>query len=134
MEKFQEMHPDLTMDQQQLVCRALKQFFLAHASSDCFLSMPSRVTDDLWHEFILFTKAYEKFCKNAFGKFLHHVPDAAMNKHQSQSDGMRRIWIEACKQEGINPDKPCEDPLLFSIDRKLTNLYRRLPDSKLIAS
>lgn len=30
--------------------------------------------DKLWHEFILCTKDYAKFCKEVGGKFIHHYP------------------------------------------------------------
>ena len=38
--------------------------------------MPSQVTDDLWHEFILYTRNYEDFCRRAFGRF-RYVPDCS---------------------------------------------------------
>ena len=45
---------------------------------------PSKIVDLGWHEFILFTKAYEKFCNEKLGKFIHHTPDvdkAANNRN-----------------------------------------------------
>jgi hypothetical protein len=38
------------------------------------LGMISPTVDRAWHEFILFTREYSLFCKNAFGEFIHHVP------------------------------------------------------------
>lgn len=32
------------------------------------------IIDELWHEFILFTKDYADFCERFFGRFLHHIP------------------------------------------------------------
>ena len=37
---------------------------------------PSIIVDYGWHEFILFTKVYDKFCKEKLGKFIHHTPDS----------------------------------------------------------
>ena len=31
--------------------------------------------DAMWHNFILFTKDYERFCKDVAGFFIHHLPD-----------------------------------------------------------
>ena len=31
--------------------------------------------DAMWHNFILFTKDYERFCKEVAGFFIHHLPD-----------------------------------------------------------
>ncbi len=35
---------------------------------------PSRRVDDAWHEFILCTRSYAKYCQANFGRFLHHTP------------------------------------------------------------
>jgi len=35
---------------------------------------PSYIIDLAWHEFILFTKYYEKFCLKHYGRFIHHTP------------------------------------------------------------
>ena len=60
IEKLQARRPGLPAKDGQLVARALRQYFLAHlASSWQFVSMPSQVTDDLRHEFILYTRNYE---------------------------------------------------------------------------
>jgi len=38
------------------------------------LAMISRKIDEVWHSFILFTFEYQHFCKQVFGKFIHHAP------------------------------------------------------------
>lgn len=38
------------------------------------LGMMSTEVDNLWHTFLLFTKDYQTFCNEMFGKFIHHVP------------------------------------------------------------
>lgn len=35
---------------------------------------PSAPIDEAWHNFILFTKDYDGFCREHFGTFIHHVP------------------------------------------------------------
>lgn len=32
------------------------------------------IIDEMWHNFILFTKDYERYCLDKFGLFLHHLP------------------------------------------------------------
>ena len=121
LERFAEKHPDLTPAQREQVVRGLRQFFLVHLRRDCdYVSMPSRVVDDLWHEFILYTREYRDFCSRAFGKFLHHLPSAALSPVRKRSNvGLRRTWWWACQAESINPRKPDRLPLLFAIDRQL---------------
>ena len=119
-EKFAQARPGLELKNQQLVARALRQFFLAYLKSGCRrVAMPSQVVDDLWHEFILFTRDYKMFCDLAFGQFLHHTPAVAMGKVKADNEGLRRVWWFACLEENINPRRATRLPLLFAIDRKL---------------
>ncbi|MBS4051544.1 MAG: hypothetical protein KGZ69_10110, partial [Methylomonas sp.] len=84
-----------------------------------YVSMPSQVTDDLWHELILYTRHYDSFCKKAFGGFLHHTPAMVLSRNKQNNSGLRRIWWLACREENIDPRKPSRLPLLFAIDKKL---------------
>jgi hypothetical protein len=119
-EKLAARHPQLTLKDCQLVARGLRQFFLAYLKSGRkFVSMPSQVADDLWHEFILYTKNYQAFCKQAFGRFLHHTPAAVLGSQQQSNAGLRRCWWHVCRDENINPSKPTRLPLLFALDTKL---------------
>jgi len=119
-EKFHERRPALDVKEQQLVARGLRQFFLTyHKSGYRRVAMPSQVVDDFWHEFILFTRDYKKFCDEAFGQFLHHTPAVKLGAVRSDNEGLRRVWWFACIEENINPRKATRLPLLFAIDRKL---------------
>lgn len=120
-EKLKKHHPQLTLKECQLVSRGLRKFFLAYLKSGRkFVSMPSQVVDDLWHEFILYTKDYQSFCHQAFGGFFHHTPAVVLKGGQLQSNaGLRRCWRYACQEENINPRSPTRLPLLFALDTKL---------------
>lgn len=119
-EKLRERHPDLTFKDCQLVAQGLRQFFLGHLKSGReFVAMPSQVADDLWHEFILYTKNYQEFCQQAFGRFLHHTPAVVMSKGQRDNAGIYRSWFFACQEENISPEHPTRLPLLFALDSKL---------------
>ena len=68
---------------------------------------------------MMFTRHYEDFCRQAFGKFLHHTPAAVLTSQRTANTGLRRTWWFACKEETINPLKPTRLPLLFALDAKL---------------
>lgn len=133
-EKLRAKHPSLSIKECQLVAHGLRQFFLAHLlSGRRFVAMPSEVVDDLWHEFILYTRSYEVFCRQAFGAFLHHSPAVVLSGGQrQQNEGLRRCWWYACKDENINPREPTRLPLLFALDAKLNipGGFRYVPDCK----
>ena len=120
-EALRKRHPELSLKDCQLVGNGLRQFFLAHLKSGRrYVSMPSQVADDLWHEFILYTKNYEHFCRHGFGRFLHHTPAAVLTGQSRQANaGLRRCWWHACLEEHQNPRRATRLPLLFALDAKL---------------
>jgi len=127
LEKFATTRPELSLKERQLVARALRQYFLAHLKSGRkFVSMPSQVADDLWHEFILYTRHYEAFCNKAFGKFMHHTPAVVLGANRQDNTGLRRTWWYCCLEENINPKSATRLPLLFSLDEKfnISNGFR----------
>ena len=120
IEKLQLRRPGLEAKNAQLVARALRQFFLAHLRSGRqYVSMPSQAADDLWHEFILYTRNYELFCRQAFGRFLHHTPAVVLGSARLGNAGLRRVWWQCCREENINPRHATRLPLLFALDAKL---------------
>jgi hypothetical protein len=117
--KLREAHPQLKQGDAELVLRGLRQFFMAHLrSGNKFVAMPSRVVDTTWHEFILHTKAYQGWCRAAFGAMLHHTPAEVLGRDAKRNDGLRRAWYWACKDESIDPRKPTRLPLMFALDKK----------------
>lgn len=120
-EKLRKQHPHLSLKECQLVSHGLRQFFLAHLKSRRqYVSMPSQVVDDLWHEFILYTRNYQTFCQKAFGRFFHHTPAVVLSGTRQSNAGLRRCWWYVCREENINPRTPTRLPLLFALDAKLS--------------
>lgn len=118
--KLRQRRPELSARDCALVARGLRQFFLAYLNAGRrYVAMPSQVADDLWHEFILYTRAYDDFCKQAFGGFLHHTPAVALGPERRDNEGLRRVWRQACREENIDPVRPQRLPLLFALDAKL---------------
>jgi hypothetical protein len=120
LDKLSRQHPALQRKESALVSSGLRQFFLAYLMGGRkFVSMPSQVADDLWHEFILYTREYQSFCRQAFGTFLHHTPAVVLGENRQNNEGLRRVWWQCCKEESIDPRQPTRLPLLFALDAKL---------------
>jgi hypothetical protein len=118
--KLAQKHPQLTEPQLDMVFQGLRDYFrICRQAKRRMVSMPSQVVDDAWHEFILSTRLYEKFCSKAIGHFLHHTPAEAMPAPTLAKVGIKRAWRLACALEQINPKKPARLPLLFAIDALL---------------
>jgi hypothetical protein len=143
-ERVRAAHPHLDDAALRDVERGLRQFFLASAQAGGrFVAMPSKVVDTLWHEFILHTRGYDSFCRQAFGRMLHHTPAEAMphppdslSRKTQQFAGLRRAWYWSCKEEAIDPRKPSRLPLLFALDSTLAIAggYVYVPDCTLLGN
>lgn len=136
-ESLKQKYPHLEPKDCQLTARALRQFFLTHLKSGRkYVSMPSQAVDEVWHDFILNTKAYATFCQQAFGQFMHHTPAVVMSSNQRSNEGLRRCWWYACKDENINPRHALRLPLLFALDNKLkiSDGFRYVPDCSRIGN
>lgn len=122
-------HPRLTAPQVGRVFDGLRQFFaVALEAKGQFVAMPSQVVDDLWHEFILYTRNYELFCRRGLGRFLHHTPAVVASTERQGS--VHRTWQLACREEDINPRRPHRLPLLFALDGDfdIPGGFRYVPD------
>lgn len=118
--RLAQRRPGLDAGQRREVLASLAQWFeICRQAGRRPVSMPSQAADDAWHEFILFTRNYQVFCRQALGRFLHHVPAEAMSSPTQGSTGLRRAWRLACRLEGIDPRKPDRLPLLFALDAAL---------------
>jgi hypothetical protein len=120
LEQFRSSHPSMDLKGTQLVARALRQFFLVHGRAGAqMISMPSKAADALWHSFILDTKAYSLFCRNAFGVYLHHIPTQVDSTREELDSASLVTWRLACLEENINPSRATRLPLLYAIDNKV---------------
>ncbi|WP_196893003.1 glycine-rich domain-containing protein [Aureivirga marina] len=52
---------------------------------------PTLAIDYAWHEFILFTKLYDSFCREKFNRFIHHNPDE--NKQSNANNFKKTIQL-----------------------------------------
>jgi hypothetical protein len=55
------------------------------------------IIDEMWHNFILFTKEYNSFCMVHFGKYFHHLP--ATKKEKEEQKKKNEANPEAAKEE-----------------------------------
>ena len=114
----------LTSEQLDLVLLAVRQYFQACLEADAVqrsrsVGMPSKVVDDVWHDFMLMSREYTAFCAKAFGGYLHHAPDAEMNVSMSTALGNTLQAIKARKGTATGVALLGGIPLLFAIDSAL---------------
>lgn len=58
------------------------------------LGIPSKAVDEVWHNFILFTRLYTKFCKETVGKYMHHKPGTSYTpiNGKEAADNFRKYY------------------------------------------
>lgn len=130
--KFKHEYPKLNKKDLDAVINGLKQFFMVyavqtHKNRKGSLLMPSKVADELWHQFMLSSRDYNDFCQNAFGKFLHHTPGDEKTEHVELSkvkkfplDLMRTYQgAKDLKSYGYN-NLLNFTPVLFALDNSLS--------------
>jgi len=114
-------YPHLTIEQAAEAIDGLREYFhLCNIAGRRMVAMPSQVVDVAWHEFILFTRNYEYFCRKALGRFLHHTPAEAMPSPTQAQTGIRTAWRLSCARENIQPKSPHKLPILFALDDRLS--------------
>lgn len=119
-QKVAQTYPHLASDQLDLVMETLRSFFLiSYKAKASMVAMPSQVVDVAWHQFILFTRNYDNFCRKGFGRFLHHTPSEAMKSKTKAQEGIKRAWRLACHLDKVDPKQPQSLPMLFAIDALL---------------
>jgi hypothetical protein len=67
------------------------------ADSKDFISPPGPV-DVAWHAFILHTRDYEAYCRERFGRVIHHEPTGAPDPH-----AYRRAYDRRARQGQVDP-------------------------------
>lgn len=62
-----------------------KRFLYLCATNKHHLIPPTMV-DEGWHNFILFTKDYQKFCHRFLGRFIHHAPKDVTKQSRGRNE------------------------------------------------
>ncbi len=75
---------------------------------------PSLVADLAWHEFILCTRLYTKFCEDKFGRYIHHTPGGDEKENKSRfaktiqlyliyfKEPIKEVWGESAYEEWLD--------------------------------
>jgi hypothetical protein len=112
------------LEQAGRVVEGLRQYFLACLAAQRSpiakeVGMPSKAVDAAWHEFIVLTKEYAKFCEQAFGRYLHHTPKAMMD---TPTNAALANTLHQLRGQPLTPAGWAmvgTMPLIFALDREL---------------
>ncbi|MEJ7558136.1 MAG: hypothetical protein WKF66_07475 [Pedobacter sp.] len=73
---------NVTEDEAQDIFTETKKFLYLSLLPGIFIPDELLILDEMWHNFILFTREYHAFCETNFARFLHHQPATKAEKLQ----------------------------------------------------
>ena len=89
--KIYKATSDYTENTEELLEETLRFLFLITKYNQTLT--PSISVDLAWHEFILFTKLYQTFCDEHFGRFIHHNPDESKESNTNNYKKTIQLYI-----------------------------------------
>ncbi|MCP4528672.1 MAG: hypothetical protein GY833_22560 [Aestuariibacter sp.] len=115
---------ELTEQDVEMCGQALIDYFIVSLESQKPCGMPSKLVDELWHAYLLFSKDYRELF-NVVGRFVDHVPEIEAQFKTStgtQTEPMEVMTLRTfylCAQREEIPCGSDELPLLFAMDSLL---------------
>ena len=94
----------LQINQAEDVLTELIKFLYLHKLQSARFT-PSKVVDEAWHVFLLFTRTYQEFCNTELGKFVHHEPGSEDVDSKTRFKGQYENTIEMLKRHFGEADK-----------------------------
>ena len=73
-----------------LLLEAIRFIYLCSESERTLT--PSRLVDEAWHQFILFTRSYAEFCAQKLGRFVHHQPSNEPDNERLQYEETLQLY------------------------------------------
>lgn len=64
------------------------------------IDSPLVIIDEMWHNFVLFTKGYSDFCRRFFGHYMHHAPTTS-SMQQETMDLFKSLSEDAIQEKLI---------------------------------
>jgi len=75
---------DMSEDEAKDLFTETRKFLFICQLKDVFIPDDLLIIDEMWHNFVLFTKDYQAFCDTHFGKYFHHLPASKKEKEEQR--------------------------------------------------
>ncbi|MFD0964042.1 hypothetical protein [Pseudofulvibacter geojedonensis] len=79
LSRFTDMYNVSNNEAEDIFKATLKFMYIAQIKG-VFIPDELLIIDEMWHNFILFTKDYHSFCDKYFGSYFHHLPASKREK------------------------------------------------------
>ncbi|WP_212968563.1 hypothetical protein [Paenibacillus cineris] len=131
-QRVMERHP-ISQAQYQWMLLEVKRFFLMCAILKQ-VPMFSKDADLIWHEMLMFTRDYDRFCTTFAGRFIHHQPNVAYtnNKKLPEEERARYDLIYSMLFHIYPANEALLNPFFqFKIDEEFFQTFDNLNDQEI---
>lgn len=90
-ERFLKDHPELSSSLESIELLYRQYMYLCAIQPKMSLSVPSNEVDKFWHCHIIHTQAYQNFCNDIAGYFVHHAPHSALTTNEEKKVARRNL-------------------------------------------
>lgn len=122
IQKYSKEH-HVSLSEASLRFEEMKKFLYICATRKGAFS-PSKVIDDVWHTFLLFTRDYNDFCVSHFDKFVHHVPDVEVTQESKKINNAnyRALYCHLVEEFGYPNENTWHLPLSMTVSQNAVQL------------
>lgn len=90
---------DVSTEEAEDIFEETKKFLYLCQLPDIFISDDLLIIDEMWHNFILFTKEYHRFCLQHFERYFHHLP---ASKQEKEAATQKMLQDPIASKEAFN--------------------------------
>ena len=80
--RFKDLYDVKEADCEEIWFETLKFLSISHIEG-VYIPDELLILDEMWHNFILFTPVYARFCEQYSGSFIHHIPATKAEKERA---------------------------------------------------
>ena len=94
---------DVTWQEAEDIFQETKKFLIIGKKPGVFMFDDILILDEMWHNFICFTREYTEFGNTYFGHYLHHLPNTKAEKEKikklvaEQPEKAREEYLESLR-------------------------------------
>jgi hypothetical protein len=131
IEKLVKDHICANEEEARALFRELKRYFyLSRIDRSTVWEMYSLRIDEIWHQFVLFTRQYMDFCSRYYGAYLPHNPSNAPD--QPKNAPGRTVPVATFEEFQAYYEKTFGEPLPDCwYDDRNVRLHRRVMDARI---
>ncbi|MFT4017544.1 MAG: hypothetical protein QM668_11320 [Agriterribacter sp.] len=118
LSRFTDMF-EVTGEEAMDIFQETKKFLYVCQVDGVFIPDDLLIVDEMWHNFILFTKEYHAFCNRYFNRYFHHLPASKAEKEEQ-------------KRKNLEDPESARSMYLQKLEHVISTVYDHLGEATVI--